>query len=415
MIEPIVLARALHIAATVLAAGTVGFMVLVAEAAFASAGGTALAALRRRCNLMVWTALAVAALSGAAWLALLTADIYGAPVIAVWLHGGLWTVLTGTQFGAVWSARLALALLLGLLLLSPALRLPQLAAAGALIALLAFVGHAGATPGMAGEAHLASDIAHLIAAGAWLGGLPALALLLLARPGTDVAARAARRFSILGVVSVATLIVSGLINSWYLLGGPRDLIDTGYGRVLALKLALFVAMLGIAAVNRFHLTPLLAAAGAQRALARNSLAEMTLGLGVVLLVGALGTMTPTAHNHLPPVDIPADAAFVHIHSEEAMADVTVDPGRAGRANVSIRVSNEDSSEFPTNDVHLSMDPPAAGPPPVDRSAVRQPDGTWTVDGIELPAPGNWTVRVIIAGNYGKKIVLDGPIVIERGP
>lgn len=415
MTDPIILARALHIAATVLAAGTLGFMVLVAEPAFAGADGTGLAALRRRCNLMVWTALAVVALSGAAWLALLTADIYGASVIAVCLHGGVWTVLTDTQFGAVWSARLALAVLLGLLLLSPALRLLQLAAAGALLALLAFVGHAGAAPGAAGDVHLTSDIAHLIAAGAWLGGLPALALLLLARPAPDVAARAARRFSILGTVSVATLIVSGLINSWYLLGGPRDLIDTGFGRVLAIKLALFVAMLGIAAANRSHLTPLLAAARAQRALARNSLAETALGLGVVLLVGALGTMTPTAHNHLPPVDIPADAAFVHIHSEEAMADVTVDPGWVGRANVSIRVSNEDSSEFPAEDVHLSIDPPAAGPQPVDRGAVRQPDGTWTVDGIELRSPGNWTVRVIIAGNYGKKIVLDGPIVIERHP
>ena len=126
-------------------------------------------------------------------------------------------------------------------------------------------------------------------------------------------------------------------------------------------------------------------------------------------------MAPTAHTVLPPVDIPADAAFVHIHSEEAMADVTVDPGRAGRANVSIRVSNEDSSEFPTNDVHLTLDPPAPGPARIERAAVRQSDGTWAVDGVDLPAPGNWTVRVIIAGNYGKKIVLDGPIVIERAP
>lgn len=415
MIDPIILARTVHIAATVLAAGTVCFLVLVAQPAFAGGGGAALAALRRRGRIAVWSALAVAVLSGAAWLALLSADIYGAPIVAVCLHGGLWTVLTGTQFGTVWTARLVLAVLLGLLLLWPGLRLLQLAAAGALIALLAYVGHAGASPGVAGAAQLVADMAHLLAAAVWLGGLPALAWLLLAQPGPEVAARATARFSALGIVSVATLIVSGLINSWNLLSGPRDLVSTGYGRVLALKLALFVAMLGIAAVNRLHLTPLLAAAGARAALARNSLAETGLGLGVLLLVGALGTMAPTAHHHLPTADVPADAAFVHIHSEQAMAEVTVAPGRAGPANVNIRILDENFSELPANAVHLTMEPPAPGPAPIDRAAVRQADGTWAVDGIDLPTAGNWTVRVTIGGNYATKIVLDGPIVIERAP
>jgi len=409
VIDPIVLARTVHIAATVLAAGTVCFLVLVAQPAFAGEGA-ALAALRRRGHIMVWSALLVAVLSGAAWLALLTADIYGAPIVAVCLHGGLWTVLTDTQFGAVWTARLALAVLLGLLLLWPALRWLQLAAAAALIALLAYVGHAGASPGAAGAAQLTADMAHLLAAAAWLGGLPGLAWLLLAQP--EVAARAAARFSVLGIVSVATLIVSGLINSWNLLSGPRDLVSTGYGRLLALKLALFGAMLGIAAVNRFHLTPLLAAAGARAALARNSLAETALGLGVLLLVGALGTMAPTAHHHLPTANVPADAAFVHIHTEQAMAEVTIDPGRAGPAKANIRILDENFSELPANVVHLTMEPPAPGTAPIERDAVRQADGTWAVDGIDLPASGNWTVRVTIAGTNGIKIVLDGPIVIE---
>ena len=413
MVDPIVLARTVHLAATVLAAGTVCFLTLVAQPAYAGSGGPGADALRRGGRIAVWSALVVAVLSGAAWLALLSADIYGAPILAVCLHGGLWTVLTDTQFGAVWMARLALAVLLGLLLLWPAQRWLALAAAGALVGLLAYVGHAGATPGTAGEIHLISDMLHLLAAGAWLGGLPGLAWLLLARPQPQVAARAAARFSVLGIVCVAALIVSGLINSWNLLSGPVDLVDTAYGRLLALKIALFVAMLGIAAVNRFHLTPLLAAAGARAALARNSLAETALGLGVLLLVGALGTMAPTAHHHLPTADVPADAAFVHIHTEQAMAEVTIDPGRAGPANANIRLLDENFSELPANVVHLTLESPAPGPAPVERDAVRQADGTWAVDGIDLPASGNWTVRVTIGGTNGTQIVLDGPIVIEK--
>ena len=66
------------------------------------------------------------------------------------------------------------------------------------------------------------------------------------------------------------------------------------------------------------------------ALARNSLAEAALGLGVLLLVGALGTLPPAAHRH-SSTEIPPDAAFTHIHDVAAMADVTIDPGRAGPA------------------------------------------------------------------------------------
>ena len=410
MIEPIILARAVHFAATALAAGSVCFVVLVAEPAFGRARG--LPAWRRRVTIVTWSALAVAIASGAAWLALLAADIYGAPVVAVCLHGGLWEVLTGTRFGAVWSGRLAIAAALALMLLWPAARWLQLAAAAALIALLAFVGHAGATPGDAGQLHLASDVVHLIAAGAWLGGLPPLALLLAsAGQPKGLAGRAARRFSTLGIAGVAALLASGIVNSWMLLSGPRDLIATDYGRLLFLKIGLFVAMLAIAAVNRFHLTPRLSAARARHALMRNSLAETALGAGVLLLVGALGTMEPAAHHHLPSLEIPADAAFVHIHSEQAMADVLIDPGRAGTANASIRVMHEDSSEFPADEIRFTLDPPSPGPQPIDRSAVHQPDGNWRVDGLALGAPGNWTVRVIVPVEGGKQIVLDAPIVI----
>ena len=410
MIDPIILARAVHFAATTLAAGTVAFMVLVAAPAFGRARG--IVALRRRANIMTWAALAVAIASGAVWLALLAADIYGAPLVEVCLQGGPWAVLSGTRFGAVWSARLAVALLLAMLLLWPALRWLQLAAAAALIAPLALIGHAGATPGAAGQLHLASDAVHLVAAGVWLGGLPVLALLLsLARPPRGLAARAAARFSTLGIASVAALLASGIVNSWMLLSTPRDLIATDYGRLLFLKIGLFAAMLVIAAVNRFHLTPRLAGAPARRALMRNSLTETALGAGVLLLVGALGTMQPAAHHHLPDIAIPADAAFVHIHTEQAMADVMIDPGRTGTANASIRVMHEDSSDFPTDGIRLTLDPPAPGPRPIDRIAMRQADGTWRVDGISLPQPGNWIVTVIIAADKKHQIVLDAPIVI----
>ena len=375
--------------------------------------------LRRQLNVLVWLSLALAVLSGAAWLVLLASEILGTSIADVCLHGGAWPVLTGTRFGLVWCVRLVLALLLGLLLLWPAARWFQVTIAAALLALPALIGHSGATPGLTGDLQLASDMLHLLAAGAWLGGLPGLALLLrdarrgVERPWGQLAIQATRRFSALGILSVGTLLASGLINSWNLLGTPGDLIATDYGRLVALKIGLFATMVTIAAVNKFRLTPQLPAPGALHRLQRNSVAEICLGLCVLLFVGVLGTLQPTAHVHASPVGIPPDAAFVHIHAAEAMADVTIDPGHAGPTSVIIRVSREDFSLFPAKDVRLALDPPAAGGQTVERTAVEQPDGTWLVNGITLPQSGIWTTRVIVQTYRGETIVLDAPIVIER--
>jgi putative copper resistance protein D len=259
---------------------------------------------------------------------------------------------------------------------------------------------------------------HLLAAGAWLGGLPAFALLLWRARRTvepawqDFVIRVTRRFSVLGILSVSALLASGLINSWNLLDGPRDLVTTDYGRLVALKIGLFAAMVAIAAMNRFYLTPRLPEPSSLRSLQRNSLAEVCLGLCVLFLVGILGTLPPTAHVHAAPADIPPDAAFVHIHAPEAMADVIVDPGRVGQVKVRIRVLRNDFSEFPTNEVELSVDPPNAGPLNVYHTAVRQPDGTWEVDRIDLSQAGNWTVKVFVSSTSSEPIVLDAPVVIE---
>ncbi|HVZ51528.1 MAG TPA: copper homeostasis membrane protein CopD [Pseudolabrys sp.] len=417
-LDPLILARGLHLVCSLLAGGTVAFLVLVAEPAARATNepSVAPAALRRRLNELVWFALSGAMASGALWLALLAANILGTNVVDAVVHGGAWTVLSETRFGAVWALRAALVVLIAGLLPSPRLGWLQLGAAAGLVATLAWVGHAGATPGAEGDVHLIADVLHLLAAGAWLGGLPALALLLSRAPRAGdpgFAVRATARFSWLGMVGVGTLLASGVINSWFALDGIGDLIATDYGRLLLVKFALFVGMIVVAAVNRFRLTPKLPALQAMRALMRNSLIENALGLGVLLIVGVLGTMPPAAHRHAPPPAIPADAAFVHIHSSEAMADVTIDPGRAGRTHVTIRVSREDFSEFPARSVRLALDQPKPAHGSVECSAIAMPDGTWQVNALDLGTPGIWTIRVIVIPMSGPSIVLDAPVEIAR--
>jgi len=156
--------------------------------------------------------------------------------------------------------------------------------------------------------HLVADILHLLCASVWLGGLVPLALVLIASrrgptaAGVAIARDATMRFSALGVAGVGVLILTGCINAVILVGTPRALTTSTYGRLLLIKLGLFAVMLGVAAINREILRPRLLAAAASgqtaaplRWLTLNSVAEIALGLAIFAVVGALGILHPAVH------------------------------------------------------------------------------------------------------------------------
>jgi copper resistance protein D len=177
----------------------------------------------------------------------------------------------------------------------------------ALLASLAGVGHSQIEEGVAGVIHVTSDAAHLLAAGAWLGGLLPLGFILAHYGRKTDTARATDldevllQFSGMGYVAVATLIGSGLVNGWFLIGNVSGLFATSYGQLLLLKLVLFTGMLALAASNRFWIVPSLTKArtddrnGSTAWTARlrhHVLGEQFLGLMVLLIVSVLGTMRP---------------------------------------------------------------------------------------------------------------------------
>lgn len=243
--------------------------------------------------------------------------------------------------------------------------------------------------------------------------MPALALALSAAPPSDAVAETTR-FSLLGIACVGALLVSGLINSWQLLGGPGDLLATAYGRILSAKIALFAIMIGIAAVNRFSLTPRLPDVATIRVLRRNSIIEAAFGLAVVMLVGSLGMMVPAGHMRTNAAPVTSEAAFVHIHTEAVMADVTIAPGGGGNNNtVTIRLSREDYSLYAARDVMLVLEPREAGQQPIERIAAPIPDGTWQIENLVIPRAGIWILRLTIGAATGAPVVLDAPIVITQ--
>lgn len=224
----------------------------------------------------------------------------------------LTAVVSSMDLGKAAVVRAAAALLavMGLLSLKPGRSAWIVAAVlGALAtASLAWMGHGAATEGPLGRLHLASDVLHALAAAVWIGALAGFVGLLAAPPAAPAAHRALHRalhgFSGFGSALVAVLVLTGVVNSWILVGPDHlsGLWTTPYGRLLSLKLILFVVMVSLAAANRFRHTPALGRVLtanappelALRALRRSVAFEMALGLAVLALVAGFGTLPPPA-------------------------------------------------------------------------------------------------------------------------
>jgi copper transport protein len=165
-----------------------------------------------------------------------------------------------------------------------------------------------------------ADLAHLAAMTVWLGGL-ALAAAVLSRPA-EVAALAAvlPRLSRLAFTSVVVLVLTGTFQAWRELGSVSHLLNTPFGRLLLLKLAGVVVVVGLGGLARrwLHRRVLPAApapvaplgaggpvrtlapvtrravpdAGDVRALRRGLVCELLVGAGVLGVTAAMVVTSP---------------------------------------------------------------------------------------------------------------------------
>jgi putative copper resistance protein D len=217
-------------------------------------------------------------------------------------------VLFGTSFGRVWCWRLVFAILAIGVCLAPRLRcrMPTILVLSLLLLVsLGWVGHAVEGQGAVRLVHEINQMVHLLAAGLWLGGLLPLAWLLgrARSPSGAVWISLARdvvpRFSQMGYAAVALLAATGAFNTLLLVGSTQALVGTPYGRLLGLKILLFLPMVAGALFNRFRLLPRLRrdaqASAAAAALSRSVRCEQALGFAILAVVSVLGAWPPAIH------------------------------------------------------------------------------------------------------------------------
>jgi copper resistance protein D len=308
MVTALIITRGVHIATSILITGIFTFDLVMLGLTGPSESDDLHEIARRLFRLAVWSLIA-ALLSAVIWFWLEVASMSGLPVKNTFSASGWGTVLLETQFGRVWQLRLGLIATAFVLVASA---LAKVKAQRALIAILwlvsiallvslALISHAAAVTiqpfGVLG------DMIHLCAAGLWIGGLVSLAIFLAAARATfSLSERVPcvlARFSALSLCCVSVLVVSGISNSWLLVGSIYALFTTPYGRLLLFKLALFAILVGFGARNRLLVKAKLPKAAADpdvlAQLRRNVICETYLGVAVVVIVACLGVTPPAGH------------------------------------------------------------------------------------------------------------------------
>jgi copper transport protein len=108
------------------------------------------------------------------------------------------------------------------------------------------------------------------------------------------------------------------------------------------------------------------------------------------------------------VALPATAQApltIHIHSEEAMFQVLISPGTAGTDNVVLQLMSGDGNRLAVKEALLFLSLPAQGIEPLERKASLGADGYWHLNGVPIPQPGRWHLRIDAVTDF-RKITLE---------
>jgi copper transport protein len=210
---------------------------------------------------------------------------------------------------------------------------------------------------------------------------------------------------------LALLAASGLWLAFVQLGRIDALWTTSYGQVLACKLVAVVALLGLAAANRYRLVPKLKDSGtaAARPLATAIAFEIIIALVILALV-ALWRFTP------PPRALATSAPiFIHLHGEKAMAEIEIEraDGQAGRTKLT--VLDGAFQPLAVKEVTFVLANPAAGIEPMRRAAARTGENVWSIDDLRVPVAGRWNLRVEILISDFEKVTVEDAVALPRVP
>lgn len=248
---------------------------------------------------------------------------------------------------------------------------------------------------------------HGVAVAYWVGALAPL--ITMARRRHNDLPRAIRQFSNVAVPLVGLLVLTGVVLAIIQLGTFRALIDTWYGIILLIKLVLVTLLLALAALNRLYLTPdIVMRVKHTRTFGGSVLLEFLLVICIFIAVAGWRFTTPP---RALADSAPAPLA-VHIHTETAMFQVLISPGKVGSDDFVLQLMTGDGSQLTAKEATLTLSLPERGIEPIERNATLGPDGYWHVRGVPLPQPGRWHMQIDALVTDFEKVTLEDDFEVK---
>ncbi len=335
------------------------------------------------------------------------------------LHGSTWRLGELTSLGlSLTVAAVALTLLI-LALESARGWLAVLALPAGLVALgsLALTGHALT----AGPLWLTAPVLaiHVLMAAFWLGALWPL-WQAVGRRRPEAALDLLQRFSVIAIPAVALLVAAGTTLAVLQLGRIGELLTTAYGIRLLSKLAFVVLLLLLAALNRFWLTPALAAGRAPATHRLRASIGLEIGLGIAILAAtsSLGEVPPPraliaaamAHDMTAGAAMPGFSVVTFAGERGAAIEVT--PAARGPNLITLHLFDAEGKPLTPQEVTIEISRPAAGVEAITHPMTATTPGLYRWEGAPLLLAGDWNLRLLVLISDFEEIRFDTRIPIR---
>lgn len=238
---------------------------------------------------------------------------------------------------------------------------------------------------------------HLLAVGAWIGGLLWL-LVAMRRDDPGQGPGLARRFSSVAAGTLGVVVVSGGVRALDEVGAWRRLVDTAFGLTLLAKLALFAVLVALGARSRLRHVPK-ALSGRPGGLRRGVQVAVATAAGVLGVTAVLAGLPPSSSIAAASKTSPAPSVAVsgEDYGTSVRVRLVVTPGSAGPNRFDATVQDYDTGEpVPAEAVSLRFElddrPDVA---PATLALAQDGSSHWRGAGSELSMEGRWTVTAVV--------------------
>jgi copper transport protein len=129
--------------------------------------------------------------------------------------------------------------------------------------------------------------------------------------------------------------------------------------------------------------------------------------GIAFAAAALLSIAATP----PAAATDDDNFFTHLHTEKAMANVTVSPGRAGPVEIAIQLETTDETPLTAKAVSVTLVDTQSGRKLAPIDAAREGEAGWRVKVAQL-TPGRWMLGLGISISDADHVNVESPILIK---